>query len=159
LFFNLRKAKSHISALVEGDLHPDQVRLIARQLGVAEQDVVDMNRRLGGDVSLNAPIGQEGDTGEWQDWLVDDSDSIANVSSCADIRPSALHAHRSARAVQSGNAIMTELAERPTQVGGWQALARWNVGLHRVRSPILRYGFAVASVAVALGLSLLVRCD
>src|SRR5438874_12130410 len=72
LFFNLRKAKSKISALDEGDLRPDQVKLIARRLGVTEQDVVDMNRRLGGDVSLNAPIREEGDSGEWQDWLVDD---------------------------------------------------------------------------------------
>src|SRR5437667_2827592 len=52
LFFNLRKAKSKISALEEGDLRPDQVKLIAKRLGVTEQDVVDMNRRLGGDVSL-----------------------------------------------------------------------------------------------------------
>src|SRR2546421_12987072 len=72
LFFNLRKAKSRISALEEGDLHPDQVKLIAKRLGVTEQDVIDMNRRLGGDVSLNAPIREDGDSGEWQDWLVDD---------------------------------------------------------------------------------------
>ena len=72
LFFNLRKAKSKISALEEGDLRPDQVKLIAKRLGVSEQDVVDMNRRLGGDVSLNAPIREDGDFGEWQDWLVDD---------------------------------------------------------------------------------------
>jgi len=75
LFFNLRKAKSKISALEEGDLRPEQVRLIAKRLGVAEQDVVDMNRRLGGDVSLNSPIREDGDTGEWQDWLVDDTSS------------------------------------------------------------------------------------
>jgi RNA polymerase sigma-32 factor len=73
LFFNLRKAKSRISALEEGDLRPDQVQIIAKRLGVTEQDVVDMNRRLGGDVSLNSPIREEGDSGEWQDWLVDDS--------------------------------------------------------------------------------------
>jgi RNA polymerase sigma-32 factor len=73
LFFNLRKAKSRISALEEGDLRPDQVKVIAKRLGVTEQDVVDMNRRLGGDVSLNSPIREEGDSGEWQDWLVDDS--------------------------------------------------------------------------------------
>ena len=72
LFFNLRNAKSKISALEEGDLRPDQVKLIAKRLGVTEQDVVDMNRRLGGDVSLNAPIREDGDSGEWQDWLVDD---------------------------------------------------------------------------------------
>jgi RNA polymerase sigma-32 factor len=72
LFFNLRKAKSKISALEEGDLRPDQVKLIAQRLGVTEQDVIDMNRRLGGDVSLNAPIRDDGDSGEWQDWLVDE---------------------------------------------------------------------------------------
>jgi RNA polymerase sigma-32 factor len=73
LFFNLRKAKSKISALEEGDLRPDQVKIIAKRLGVTERDVVDMNRRLGGDVSLNAPLREEGDSGEWQDWLVDDT--------------------------------------------------------------------------------------
>ncbi len=72
LFFNLRKAKSRISALEEGDLRPDQVKLIATRLGVAEQDVVEMNRRLGGDVSLNAQIREDRDSGEWQDWLVDE---------------------------------------------------------------------------------------
>ena len=73
LFFNLRKAKSEISALEEGDLRPDQVKLIAKRLGVTEQDVIEMNRRLGGDASLNAPIRDDGETGEWQDWLADDS--------------------------------------------------------------------------------------
>lgn len=73
LFFNLRKAKSKISALDEGDLHPDQVKLIAKRLGVNEQDVIDMNRRLGGDASLNAPIRDDGESGEWMDWLVSDA--------------------------------------------------------------------------------------
>jgi len=73
LFFNLRKAKSKINALSEGDLRPDQVAQIAKRLGVTEKDVVDMNRRLGGDSSLNAPIREDGDSGEWQDWLADDS--------------------------------------------------------------------------------------
>src|SRR5256886_2537774 len=72
LFFNLRKTKSKISAVEEGDLRPDQVRIIARRLGVTEQDVVDMNCRLRGDLSLNAPTRHEGDSGEWQDWLVDE---------------------------------------------------------------------------------------
>jgi RNA polymerase sigma-32 factor len=79
LFFNLRKAKGRISALEEGDLRPDQVQQIATRLGVTEQDVVDMNRRLGGDVSLNAPLREEGEGGEWQDWLVDDSASQESV--------------------------------------------------------------------------------
>ena len=70
LFFHLRQAKSKISALDEGDMRPDQVKLIAKRLGVTEQDVIDMNRRLGGDASLNAPIRDDGEAGEWQDWLV-----------------------------------------------------------------------------------------
>ena len=73
LFFNLRKAKSKISALEDGDLRPDQVALIAERLGVTEQDVVDMNRRLAGDLSLNAAIREDGDSSEWQDWLVDEA--------------------------------------------------------------------------------------
>ncbi len=80
LFFNLRKAKSRIQALDDGDLRPDQVRQIATQLGVSEEDVVSMNRRLGGDASLNAPIrASEGESGEWQDWLVDDHDNAEQV--------------------------------------------------------------------------------
>jgi RNA polymerase sigma-32 factor len=79
LFFNLRKAKSKISALDEGDMRPDQVKLIAKRLGVTERDVIDMNRRLGGDASLNAPIREEGDSGEWQDWLMDDAPSQERI--------------------------------------------------------------------------------
>ena len=79
LFFNLRKAKSQISALEEGDLRPDQVKTIAHRLGVTEQDVVDMNRRMSGDASLNAPIRQEGEGGEWQDWLVDESSNQESI--------------------------------------------------------------------------------
>jgi len=74
LFFNLRKVKGQIQALEEGDLRPDQVKEIARRLGVPEEDVVSMNRRLSGDASLNAPVRAESE-GEWQDWLVDDSDT------------------------------------------------------------------------------------
>ena len=78
LFFNLRKAKSRISALDEGDLRDDQVETIATRLGVAKQEVIDMNRRLGGDASLNAPLREDGG-GEWQDWLVDDSVSQETI--------------------------------------------------------------------------------
>jgi len=72
LFFNLRKEKSRMSVLEEGDLRPDQVRLIAKRLGVTEQDVVDANRRLGGDLSLNSPICEDGEFGEWQDLLIEE---------------------------------------------------------------------------------------
>src|SRR6266403_3398905 len=74
LFFNLRKAKSKISALDEGDMRPDQVKTIARRLGVSEKDVIDMNRRMSGDASLNSPLREQSE-GEWQDWLVDDAAS------------------------------------------------------------------------------------
>jgi RNA polymerase sigma-32 factor len=73
LFFNLRKIKGQMKALEEGDLRPDQVKRIATQLGVTEDDVVSMNRRLGGDSSLNAPVRNDSESGEWQDWLVDDT--------------------------------------------------------------------------------------
>ncbi|HEY7458803.1 MAG TPA: RNA polymerase sigma factor RpoH [Xanthobacteraceae bacterium] len=72
LFFNLRKAKSRISALEEGDLRPEQVKEISTRLGVTEREVIDMNRRLAGDASLNSPIRNDVDSGEWQDWLVDE---------------------------------------------------------------------------------------
>jgi RNA polymerase sigma-32 factor len=76
LFFNLRKVKGKIQALEEGDLKPDQVTEIATRLNVSEAEVVSMNRRLSGDASLNSPIrATEGESGEWQDWLVDDHDS------------------------------------------------------------------------------------
>jgi RNA polymerase sigma-32 factor len=71
LFFNLRKAKSEISALEEGDMHPDQVRAIATKLGVLDEEVISMNRRLSGpDASLNAPLRSDSEN-EWQDWLED----------------------------------------------------------------------------------------
>jgi RNA polymerase sigma-32 factor len=80
LFFNLRKVKSQIQALDEGDLRPDQVAEIATKLNVSEAEVVSMNRRLSGDASLNAPIrATEGDSGEWQDWLADNSDTQETV--------------------------------------------------------------------------------
>ena len=80
LFFNLRKAKSQISALEDGDLRPDQVQQIATKLGVTEQEVIEMNRRLGGDASLNSPLrGDVDGGGEWQDWLADDRDSQESV--------------------------------------------------------------------------------
>ncbi|WP_417766871.1 RNA polymerase sigma factor RpoH [Stappia sp.] len=76
LFFNLRRLKGKIQALDEGDLRPEHVTQIATKLGVSEEEVVSMNRRLAGDASLNAPIRAEADSGgEWQDWLVDESDS------------------------------------------------------------------------------------
>lgn len=78
LFFNLRKAKSKLSALGEGDLRPEHVKLIATRLGVEEHEVVEMNRRLGGDSSLNVSM-KEDSTSEWQDMLADDSDNQETI--------------------------------------------------------------------------------
>ncbi len=75
LFFNLRKVKNQMQAMEEGDLTPEHVSKIAKDLSVPEQDVINMNRRLASpDHSLNAPLRVEGE-GEWQDWLVDETDS------------------------------------------------------------------------------------
>ncbi|WP_160010342.1 RNA polymerase sigma factor RpoH [Rhizobium sp. 18055] len=76
LFFNLRRLKGKIQAIDEGDLKPEHVTEIATKLRVSEEEVISMNRRLSGDASLNAPIkAAEGDSGQWQDWLVDDHES------------------------------------------------------------------------------------
>jgi len=83
LFFNLRKAKSAISAFQEGDLHPDQVDIIATKLGVQKDEVVSMNRRLSGpDASLNAPMRVDGES-EWQDWL-EDTTSVSQETQVAE---------------------------------------------------------------------------
>jgi RNA polymerase sigma-32 factor len=79
LFFKLRTAKSKIAAFGNADLRPDQVTLIASNLGVEDQDVIDMNRRLGGDTSLNAPVYDDGQAGEWQDILVDETPSPETI--------------------------------------------------------------------------------
>ena len=86
LFFNLRKAKSKIGALEEGDLRPENVARIARDLNVTEDEVVDMNRRLsGGDASLNATVGADGDSAsQWQDWLEDEDADQAGAYEAAD---------------------------------------------------------------------------
>ena len=79
LFFNLRKAKNQVQALGDGDLRPEQVTAIATKLSVPEEDVISMNRRLSGDLSVNSPMRNDGEGAEWQDWLVDDADSQETV--------------------------------------------------------------------------------
>lgn len=95
LFFNLRKAKSRISAFEDGDLRPEHVEKIATRLGVSQQDVIEMNRRMGGDASLNAPLREEGE-GEWQDWLVDDSADQEHVLAAQEESSNRLKALRGA---------------------------------------------------------------
>ena len=79
LFFNLRKAKNRIGALEDGDLRPENVQRIANDLGVTEDEVISMNRRLsGGDASLNATVSADGEgAAQWQDWLEDESANTA----------------------------------------------------------------------------------
>jgi RNA polymerase sigma-32 factor len=84
LFFNLRAAKSKISVFDNGEIHHDQVKTIAKRLGVTEQEVIDMNGWLSGDASLNAPIGVDTDSGEWLDWLVDEGDSQETILAASD---------------------------------------------------------------------------
>jgi RNA polymerase sigma-32 factor len=108
LFFNLRKAKSEISALEEGDMRPDQVSQIATKLGVLDEEVISMNRRLSGpDASLNAPLRSDSES-EWQDWLADDAtpsqESVVADNEEMSIRMSLLEA------------AMTELSDRERHI-------------------------------------------
>jgi len=108
LFFNLRKAKSEISALEEGDLHPDQVRQIATKLGVLDEEVVSMNRRLAGpDASLNAPLRADSEN-EWQDWL-EDKDAVSQETQLAEDEE---------RSIRMGllEEAMTELTDRERHI-------------------------------------------
>ena len=108
LFFNLRKAKSAISAFQEGDLHPDQVELIATKLGVEESEVVSMNRRLSGpDASLNAPMRVDGES-EWQDWL-EDTGAVSQETQVAEDQE---HTQR----MSLLEAAMTELTDRERHI-------------------------------------------
>jgi RNA polymerase sigma-32 factor len=108
LFFNLRKAKSQISAFQEGDLHPDQVSVIATKLGVLDSEVISMNRRLSGpDASLNAPLRMDGES-EWQDWLEDET-SVSQETYVAE------NQERTQRMGLLGDA-MTELTDRERHI-------------------------------------------
>ena len=79
LFFNLRRAKNQVQALQDGDMRPDQVAAIAHKLAVPEEDVISMNRRLSGDLSVNSPMRADGEGAEWQDWLVDPAESQETI--------------------------------------------------------------------------------
>jgi RNA polymerase sigma-32 factor len=136
LFFNLRKAKSEISALEEGDLHPDQVRQIANKLGVLDEEVVSMNRRLaGGDASLNSPLRADSEA-EWQDWLVDEDtpsqESLVAESEERSIRMSLLEEAMTELSDRERH-ILTErrLKDEPTTLE--ELAAQYGVSRERVR--------------------------
>ncbi len=108
LFFNLRKAKSQISAFQEGDLLPEQVSQIATKLGVLDEEVVSMNRRLSGpDASLNAPLRVDGES-EWQDWLEDDG-AVSQETQVAETQEKSLR-------MSLLEAAMTELTDRERHI-------------------------------------------
>ncbi|MBV9510855.1 MAG: RNA polymerase sigma factor RpoH [Caulobacteraceae bacterium] len=108
LFFNLRKAKSEISAFEEGDLRPDQVSHIATRLGVLDSEVVSMNRRLSGpDASLNAPLRSDGES-EWQDWLADDT-AVSQETQVAEAEESSIR-------MELLQEAMTELTDRERHI-------------------------------------------
>ncbi|ODT86494.1 RNA polymerase sigma factor RpoH [Phenylobacterium sp. SCN 70-31] len=136
LFFNLRKAKSEIAALQEGDLRPDQVSQIATKLGVLDEEVVSMNRRLaGGDASLNAPLRVDGEA-EWQDWLVDDQtpsqESVVADNQEMNLRMSLLEAAMTELTDRERH-ILTErrLKDEPTTLE--ELAAEYGVSRERVR--------------------------
>ena len=108
LFFNLRKAKSQISAFQDGDLHPDQVSQIATKLGVLNEEVISMNRRLSGpDASLNAPMRADGES-QWQDWL-EDTNAVSQETQVAETQE---HTQRMGLLGEA----MTELTERERHI-------------------------------------------
>lgn len=107
LFFNLRKAKNRISAMEDGDMRPEQVAVIAKALSVPEHEVVNMNRRLGGDASLSAPILEEGNSDAWQDRLVDEAPSQEQVLSEVE---TAANGHKALAGA------LTQLNERERQI-------------------------------------------
>jgi len=136
LFFNLRKAKSEIAALQEGDLRPDQVSVIATKLGVLDEEVVSMNRRLsGGDASLNAPLRSDGES-EWQDWLVDDQtpsqETVVGDAQEMNLRMSLLEAAMTELSDRERH-ILTErrLKDEPTTLE--ELAAEYGVSRERVR--------------------------
>jgi RNA polymerase sigma-32 factor len=153
LFFNLRKAKSRISALDEGDLRDDQVESISKRLGVAKQDVIEMNRRLGGDASLNAPLREEGE-GEWQDWLVDEAPDQESLLADREEADARLDALRGALAVLNPRERRIfearRLAEDPITLE--ELSAEFGVSRERVRQIEVR-AFEKVQAAVKAGVA------
>ena len=135
LFFNLRKAKSQISAFEEGDLRPEHLSAIAIKLGVSEQEVTNMNRRLGGDASLNAPLRADGES-EWQDWLADDN-AVSQETALADSEEKSLRMGLLQEAMQEltdrEKHILTERRLKDDPVTLEELAGQYGVSRERVR--------------------------
>jgi RNA polymerase sigma-32 factor len=149
LFFKLRTAKSRISAIDEGDMRPDQVAHIAKGLGVTEQDVIDMNRRLSGDVSLNAPILKDGDPGTWQDQLVEEAPSqewnLAEAEETGNRRKALAQALTQLNARERRIFEARRLAEKPSKLE--ELATEFGLSTERVRQLEVR-AFEKVRVAV-----------
>jgi len=135
LFFKLRSAKNRIAAFESGDLHPDHVASIAKDLDVADQEVVDMNRRLVGDRSINVPLHEDGETGEWQDRLIDESPSPEAIVVEQDEKERRLGALTAAIEVLNGRERLIfearHLAEEPETLE--QLAEKFNISRERIR--------------------------
>jgi RNA polymerase sigma-32 factor len=135
LFFNLRKAKSQISAFEEGDLRPEHLAAIATKLGVSEEEVTNMNRRLGGDASLNAPLRADGES-EWQDWLADDN-AVSQETALADSEEKSIRMSLLEEAMQEltdrEKHILTERRLKDDPVTLEELAGQYGVSRERVR--------------------------
>jgi RNA polymerase sigma-32 factor len=135
LFFKLRSAKIRIAALESGDLQPDHVAQIAKDLEVAGQEVIEMNRRIVGDRSINVPLNEDGETGEWQDRLVDGSPSPETIVVEQDEKEHRLHALAAAVKVLSGRERQIfearHLADEPETLE--ELAGKFNVSRERIR--------------------------
>jgi RNA polymerase sigma-32 factor len=135
LFFKLRAAKIRIAALESGDLLPDHVAQIAKDLDVADQEVIEMNRRIVGDRSINVPLNEDGETGEWQDRLVDGSPSPETIVVEQDEKEHRLHALAAAVKVLSGRERQIfearHLADEPETLE--ELAEKFNVSRERIR--------------------------
>jgi RNA polymerase sigma-32 factor len=135
LFFKLRSAKIKIAALESGDLHPDHVAQIAKDLEVTDREVIEMNRRMVGDKSINVPLKEDGEAGEWQDRLVDGSPSPETIVAEQDEKERRLHALSAAVEVLNGRERQIfearHLADEPETLE--QLAEKFNVSRERIR--------------------------
>jgi RNA polymerase sigma-32 factor len=140
LFFKLRRTKAEISALEDGDLRPEHAQLIADRLGVEQRDVIDMDRRLRGDVSLNTPVNDRPEAGDWQDWLVDpasDPEATSAEREEYNRRRAALgNALDSLKAREREIVLARHLAEEPATLE--ELAVKYGVSRERVRQIELR---------------------
>ena len=116
LFFNLRRAKSQVQALDEGELKPHQIEAIATKLGVSKDDVVQMNRRLSGDLSLNSPLRNDAESGEWMDWLREEDSMWGSGEGSSNQEVSMVMTQEASRRKDMLQSALGELNEREMEI-------------------------------------------